>query len=258
MVRREEWDCTQLGLEVGKLEEIHLDDDPKSSVDLIGEALRVAKDLGLVHLAARVQTSERHVVRALQAGGFRLVDTVVTLRLPLADLRDDLRPPAGVTIREAEAADGGRLGELAAEAFSDPLSSFNRYLNDGGFSRAQVRKVYETWARTSVGGPAADGTLVACIDDRIVGFLTMKWAGADGTGRVPLNAVDARVRGRGIYRALVLRAARVMAGRGARRLDVTTQLQQLAVQRTWWGLGAQATGSAYSFHLWLDGRLSAR
>lgn len=250
-LRRELWDCAQLQLEAGKLENLQ----SASLTALVGAielACDRAKALGLVHLAARLNTSARLEQTALQQSRFVLVDTVVHLELMLGEARFPASQPEGVTVRWADARDIDALGALSADAFSDPAASFNRYLNDGRFPLAAVRRVYETWARTSIEGAAGDAVLVAMQGQRLVGFLTLRFADAEGLARVPLNAVVHDVRGRGVYRALVLAAANAMHARGAQRLAVTTQLQQLAVQRTWLSLGARQTGSAYSFHRWLD------
>lgn len=252
VLRREPWDCEQLGLEAGKIEKLRAPDEGAAR-DALKRAVEQARAVGLRHLAARVDTTDRIALVALQAAGFRLVDTVVTLSLWLsAGWSLATESSAHVKLRWATAEDSITLAELSSAAFSDPAASFNRYLNDGGFSEEQVRRVYGTWARTSIGGPAADATLLSYDDTGMTGFLTLKFPGADGVARVPLNAVAAAHRGRGVYRSLVVEAAREMQRRGASRLDVTTQLQQLAVQKTWWRLGARAISSSYSMHLWLD------
>ncbi len=250
LVRREPWDCAQLGLEAAKLERLTFRDELEGR-EALSAALTLAQGR-FRHLAARVDTNDRLTSGVLQTGAFRLVDCVVHLSL---SLQRDVAPTAvpGFQLRVAVAEDAAAMAALAADAFSDPSASFNRYLNDPGFTTAQVRRVYDTWGRTSVGGAAADSSLVVYEGDALVAFLTLKHADAAGVARVPLNAVAARVRGRGLYRWLVMAAAAQLRASGASRLDVTTQLQQLAVQRTWWQLGAVQTGSAYSFHRWVDG-----
>jgi hypothetical protein len=247
-LRREPWDCAQLELEAAKLEHLSFRDEEEGRETLRAALSRAAGRFH--HLAARLDTSERVSAGALHAEGFRLVDCVVHLSLAL----DRETAPAvvpGFELRMAGAEDAAAMGALAADAFSDPSASFNRYLNDPGFTNAQVRRVYDTWARSSIGGAGADSSLVIYEGDALVAFLTLKHTDAAGVARVPLNAVSMRVRGRGLYRWLVTAAAAQQRAHGGQRLDVTTQLQQLAVQRTWWQLGAVQTGSAYSFHRWL-------
>lgn len=249
VLRREPWDCAQLGLESAKVEHLEAR-DAASAEAVVRRAVAEAKARGYVHLASRVDTGDRLGTRALQAAGFRLVDTVVHLAVTPKAFKGPVPDVAGLTLRWATAGDADALGELSARAFSDPAATFNRYLNDPRLTPEQVRRVYFTWGRTSVGGPAADATLVVMDGARLAGYLTLKHPDVSGKARVPLNAVDDAYRGKGLYRWLVSEAARRMFERGATKLEVTTQLQQLAVQKTWWQLGGALEGSSYSFHLW--------
>ncbi len=249
VLRREPWDCAQLGLESAKLERLSTR-DAAAALAVVRRAVAEAKARGFVHLASRVDTGNRAGARALQAAGFQLVDTVVHLSIARGAFEGTAVAVPGFTLRWATAEDADAIGELCAEAFSDPAASFNRYLNDPRLGRQQVRRVYFTWGSTSVGGPASDSTLVVTQGARLAGCLTLQRPDASGTARVPLNAVDGSFRGRGLYRWLVVEAARRMFEQGAARLAVTTQLQQRALQKTWWRLGGALDGSSYSFHLW--------
>lgn len=249
ILRREPWDCAQLGLESAKVEGLEAP-DAASAEAVVRRAIEAARARGFVHLASRVDTGDRLGTRALQAAGFQLVDTVVHLSVTPASFKGPVADVPGFSLRWATADDAQAIGELSAQAFSDPGATFNRYLNDPRLTREQVRKVYFTWGSTSVGGPAADATLVVLQGARLAGYLTLKHPDAGGKARVPLNAVDDAFRGQGLYRWLVSEAARRMFERGATKLEVTTQLQQRAVQKTWWQLGGVLDGSSYSFHLW--------
>lgn len=247
-LRREPWDCAQLGLESAKVEGLTAATE-EEAIEVVRRAVEGARAAGFVHLAARVAATERVSLRALQSAGFQLVDTVVNLALTPACFR---APPAGppIATRWATPEDATAIGDLAADAFSDPRATFNRYLNDPRLTREQVRRVYFVWGSTSIAGPAADATLTAWEGPRLAGFLTLKNPNAEGTARVPLNAVLEAYRGKGLYRWLVAEAASHVFAQGAARLEVTTQLQQLAVQRTWLALGGSLEGAHYSLHLW--------
>jgi GNAT superfamily N-acetyltransferase len=245
-LRREPWDCAQLGLESAKLEALRAPSD-ESAAKVVRAAVDAAREAGFVHLASRLAATDRRGERALQAAGFQHVDTVVNLALTPATFRP---PAATIDARWATAADAEAIGQLSADAFSDPQATFNRYLNDPRLTVAQVRQVYFVWGSTSVGGAAADATLTTWDGATLVGFLTLKHANAEGVARVPLNAVADSHRGKGLYRALVAQTATHVFAQGAKRLEVTTQLQQLAVQRTWLQLGGSLEGANYSFHLW--------
>jgi ribosomal protein S18 acetylase RimI-like enzyme len=244
-LRREPWDCAQLGIEAGKIE-LFTCPDPVTGEAVLEEALRLARSRGLKHLASRIDSRDYPAAAALGRAGFSLVDAVVTLSLR----RGPQIPSPEHPVRRAIAQDADALAALGGEALSTPGDSFNRYLNDPRLPPGSARRVYAEWARTSIAGPAADLTLVLEEAEELLGFLTL--AGPkEGLARVPLNAVSRRARGRGIYRSLVRAGLTEAFNRGAERVEIVTQLQQLAVQRTWYGLGAVPVGSSFSFHVML-------
>jgi hypothetical protein len=250
VLRTEPWDCAQLQIKAAKIDVLEM--RSATGIAALHQAIAQARSLDINHVACRVDTRARLAAGALQNCGFVLVDTVVHLALRAADFM----APSDCAVRQivlrwADPRDAKAIGNLAKTALTDPTSSFNRYLNDGGFSRAQVERVYSVWGETSVGGAAADATLCAFQDEALVGFLTVKNPGADGTARVPLNAVVAHMRRQGLYSLLVATAAQRLFSQNAQSIEITTQLQQLAVQKTWLRFGAQLLGSSYSFHQWI-------
>lgn len=244
-LRSEPWDSERFGFRAGKLELLACL-DAAAGLEVVRTAVARARDAGLVHLACRVDSRDYPACGALAAAGFYLVDSVVTLSLE----RGAAIPAPRVPIRRAVEADAAQLERLSAETFSTRGDSYNRYLNDPNLPVEAVRRVYGHWARTSIGGPAADLTLVTCEADALTGFLTLKLP-SEGVARVPLNAVDRRWRGRGLYSDLVRAGVREAFAAGADRVEVVTQLQQSAVQRAWHRLGAAPAGSAFSWHAWL-------
>jgi hypothetical protein len=251
-VRREPWDCDRLGIEAGKLEMLVASDE-RAAVEALRAALEHARGEGLVHLSCRVDTRDVVGTAALGPGGFVLRDVVVTL-----SLARPVRPwsaPEGV--REGTPSDQDALADLSSRCFAVPGDSYNRYLNDPHLALASVRSVYGNWARSSVIGVGADRTFVLEEDGVLAGFLTLDLP-RSGVARVRLNAVDARHRKRGLYRRLVLAGTAAAWEASAQAVEIVTQLQQLAVQRTWWRLGATAIGSATSWTAWLGPQVSPR
>jgi GNAT superfamily N-acetyltransferase len=244
-VRREAWDCERLGLEAGKLE-LLLARSEQGGRELVHRAVEKARAQGLVHLTCRLDSRDYTGAAALQGADFTLRDLLVTLAVTRPPEPEAF--PAGV--RRATEQDVEKLAELSARCFSTPGDSYNRYLNDPHLPQAGVREVYAYWARTSLGGPAADLTFVVEEEGELAGFLTLVLP-REGVAKVPLNAVDARWRGRGLYRTLVKAGLAEAWKHGARRVEVVTQLQQLAVQRTWWRLGGAAQSSSMTWSRWL-------
>jgi ribosomal protein S18 acetylase RimI-like enzyme len=250
VLRTEPWDRAQLQIKAAKIDVLEM--RSAAGIAALHQAVAQARSLDIKHLACRIDTRARLAAVALQSCRFVLVDTVVHIALRATDFTatSDRSVPQTI-LRWADPKDATAIGALAKMVFSDPASSFNRYLNDGGFTRAQVERVYSVWGETSVGGAGADATLCAFQDETLVGFLTVKNPSADGTARVPLNAVAPHMRGQGLYSLLVATAAQRLFSQNAQSIEMTTQLQQLAVQKTWLHFGAQLVGSSYSFHQWI-------
>jgi N-acetylglutamate synthase-like GNAT family acetyltransferase len=112
--------------------------------------------------------------------------------------------------------------------------------------------VYVSWAERSCVEPAAaTQVLVAEHEGRVAGFLTLIAHGSEAQ-EIVLNGVDPAIQRHGIYRQLVLRAMHEARAAGAKRLEVSTQLINLGVQKTWARLGFELSRSYFTFHLWFD------
>ena len=243
-LRREPWDCDRLGFEAAKVENL-VANDAQAARAVLTLALKEARKQRYRLLTSRLETHERVGNAVLPALGFYLVDTTLLIELD----RRATRMPKGVRLATAD--DASALAKLSADAFSDPKSSFNRYLNDPHLSREAVREVYGVWAATSMGGPAADVTFVTEASEGLTGFITLVLPKTDGIATVPLNAVVPQQRGKGLYAKLVAAALSHAWKHGAKRVRIRTQLQQLAVQRAWYRLGARPIGSAHTWNAWL-------
>ena len=69
---------------------------------------------------------------------------------------------------------------------------------------------------------------------------------------IVLNAVHPAAQGKGVYTALVRAALLLAKDAGARRMIVSTQINNYAVQRVWTRLGFFHSSSLYTFHKWYD------
>jgi hypothetical protein len=105
-----------------------------------------------------------------------------------------------------------------------------------------------------VDASVADRVVVAKYDRTVLGFATVRW-GSD-VADTPLVATspqseEAGVRRSALFRALVMEACRTAAAAGARRIEYSTQLSNVAVQRILATLGYLPARAEHTFHLWL-------
>jgi GNAT superfamily N-acetyltransferase len=200
-------------------------------------------------LIARCPAEDLSAAQTLERAGALLAGTLVVWTRNLDDPPLCAGPPR-VAIREAVPADGEAVRALAGEAFHD---FGGHYHMDRRLDRAACDALYADWAyRSCVTPGVADGVLVAARDDRIVGFVTMKLRGSE-EGEGVLDAVAADFRGRGFHQALMLERLRWFQRRGVRRMTISTQVTNLAAQRSWLRLGLRPLRATYIFHKWFDG-----
>lgn len=207
--------------------------------DRVPELFDRARAEGVRLLIARCTTGDSATVHALERAGARLMDTRVSYLRSL----EDLPAPADETVRTARNDDTPRVQELARLAFADYRGHYHA---DPRLDRRACDEAYADWAvRSCTSHAVADEVLVSEHAGRLTGFATLK--GEEGV----LFGVSPEAQGRGLYRALMIAGLHRCAARGAHRMIVATQLQNMAVQRVWSRLGFELSASQYTFHHWL-------
>jgi GNAT superfamily N-acetyltransferase len=95
-----------------------------------------------------------------------------------------------------------------------------------------------------------DRVLVAELDGRVVGFLTTHTTPvlhrAAEVGRISAMAVDERVRGTGVGRALVAAAEAILRSAGCERMEVTSATRRRDAHAFYEALGYEGTGVRFS------------
>lgn len=250
LLRRDGWDSEVLGIEAGKVEQFHALDRP-SADQVVEDALSAARAKGLSYLCCRVDSRDRITTYALQRKGFYLVDTLVRLEMKLPVKMEQPSLP----VRFARPEDAADVARIAAESFAVPADTFNRYVNDPRIGIEGSRKVYERWARNSVEpSSVADGTLVAEVNGRVAGFVTVKANKEELTSLCPLGATAKEHRELGLLHNLSIESVHWAMKQGMKRHDAIVALQQVAIQRSWWKLGAIVRKAWTTWAVWLDGR----
>jgi ribosomal protein S18 acetylase RimI-like enzyme len=197
---------------------------------------------------ARVPTDDPAAVQALEATGFRLMDTLVTY---VFDSERSALSGAGgsVLVRPATPDDRDAVVGLASSVFA---RYGGHYHADPRLDRAACDAVYTDWTERSLASRGPDREVfVAADDDAILGSIIMR-VGDDGRGRVDLGAVAATARGRGVYPALLAAGVRWCIGRGMPVVAAPTQITNIAAQRAYTRFGFAIESSVYTLHKWFD------
>jgi L-amino acid N-acyltransferase YncA len=247
------WDSAFFGVPMGRLDLLLR--GPAGAHGTISEALdallQQARELGLRHLAAKVDIADMQAVAALENAGFRLMDSLVTYythprRQPPTPVREVGR------VRPMTAADVDTILAITRDAYRGFLGRF--YL-DPHLPAARSDQFYLEWARQCCAGRMADRIVVA--DDgagsihgwastrrvepaSTVGGVTL-WAGSLGACRRDRPGAYA-----GLIRSLAME--NFEAGEVT---ETQTQNHNIATVRIYDAVGARYVRGDYTFHAWL-------
>jgi GNAT superfamily N-acetyltransferase len=219
------------------------------SSHLFTRVLAEAAERGVEHITAPVSAQDVFTQIALQNAGFTMSDTTLIHEL---DLQRGHPIPVNRSIRAACEDDIEDLSQIAESCFGDRGNNVNRFNSDPAYPSAAVASLYRIWVTKSVRRELADDVFVYEVDGQPAGFITMS-AGTSPTarearrGQIPLNAVSPRHQRRGIYSALVQASLGWMLARSVDKVEIRTQLPNLAVHRTWQRLGATILYGAHTF-----------
>lgn len=231
-------ECRRFGIVAARLT------DPGAAPDDID---RAAAKAGVDMLTARIDAGDLTRAHTLEEAGYRLMDTLVYYGRSLDDWPG--RDPAGthVTLSGVEPEDGPAISALARAAFSDYIGHYHA---DPRLDSGAADAAYVEWAGVCAASHSADApVLVAREGTELLGFLALRRNTPDEF-EIVLNAVHPAAQGQGVYAALVAHALERAQEAGARRMIVSTQINNYAVQRVWSRLGFTHYRSLYTFHKW--------
>jgi GNAT superfamily N-acetyltransferase len=197
-------------------------------------------------LIARCSTQHVRKVQDMERLGFFLADTLVYY------LKDGLSQasaalPAGFGRRLAVAGDAPEVERLAARAFE---GYGGHYHADPQLDPARCDQVYASWAAAcALGGVCTATILLTAPGGAIAGFAALKRCDDtefDGL----LFAVDPAYQGRGLFSHLLDVSQQWGVEHGFSRMLYSTQLTNLAPQRTLCRHGFVPVRSCYTLHKW--------
>jgi acyl dehydratase/ribosomal protein S18 acetylase RimI-like enzyme len=204
-------------------------------------------------LIARSQGHHLTVAQSLEGLGFSLMDSLVYYAFDLSkhNIPDD---SPRVHVREFVPSDEPQIARVAAQAFQEYSGHYHA---DPKLDRSKCDEGYVSWAvRSCALKQVATEVLVAECDNRIVGFATLR-LNAPQEGEGVLFAVAPEAQGMGIYRSFMIQGLRWCNEQKTKRMIVSTQITNVAVQKVWCRLGFEPSHSFYTFHKWFTKRNSA-
>jgi GNAT superfamily N-acetyltransferase len=200
---------------------------------------------GVEMLTLRVPTDKIALVQALEALEFRSMDCLVYYECPLEGLLP-VKPPT-VKIRQATGDDSSAVAEIARLCFAD---YFSHYHADLRLDRVKVSEAYIDWAQRSCTDPETGSCVfLPIVGGTVAGFIVLR-QNSSTEGEGVLNAVHPGFAGAGIYGQLITRSKDWCRDNGMKRMVISTQIENLKVQRTWSNRGFRLYKSYYTLHRW--------
>ena len=198
------------------------------------------KALGVRWASLLVPVADTNMVDSAIRAGFQMVDVRVTMSTAV-DGRHELTSASLVQAGELE----------QAQALVDGAFRTSRFHVDAHLDAARCNEFYRTWVRNSFTGELADAIVASRHEDRLDAFVTVQ-RHPDSKASLPLVAVRTDRRGLGVGTRVVADALDWSSAHGATRVDVVTQLANVAAIRLYESVGFSIDQSAVWLHRWFE------
>jgi GNAT superfamily N-acetyltransferase len=197
-------------------------------------------------LIARTLVTHHSSAQEMERSGFRLMDTLVYYARDLTKTPLPTDPNA-TRVRPIAPGEEETVAALSALAFAGYKGHYHA---DPLLDKAKCDEGYREWASLSCTDRKTANEVLAAFDgERMIAFATLR-ANSPEEGEGVLFGVHPDAQGRGMYRALMIGGMEWCAGRGHTRMIVSTQIDNLAVQKVWVRLGFEPSRAYYTFHKW--------
>jgi len=140
----------------------------------------------------------------------------------------------------------GEESELVDLALQAGL--YSRFRLDDNFRNGEYERLYKSWLENSITGKIAFNVLIATVQDKIAGLLTL---GAKGDhAEIGLLSVDEKYRGKGIGKDLVYYADNIAFMKQYGKIKVATQMQNEGACILYGKCGFEIESKISIYHLW--------
>lgn len=212
-------------------------------IDAAGLAASLDREQADV-LFLRLPSANQAELSRLERTGipYLVADTLVYYHCDLADPPSDLRNP-GLSLRQATPADREELATMVETIFPDYT---NHYSANPLLSGDDILAGYVEWAESYIEAPGRK-VFFAMRDATCVGFATCSYDGDECEG--VLYGVMPEAAGQGVYTDIIRLTKANFRDDGFKRMRVSTQIQNVAVQKAWTREGFTIGTSYATVHL---------
>ncbi|SDY66610.1 Acetyltransferase (GNAT) family protein [Proteiniborus ethanoligenes] len=207
------------------------------------EMVSKSKEEGYKHLTFKVGTNQKEIIKCAMNEGMEIADTLVRY---VFDFSKSTLPQIyhKCSLKDCTKDDINALKEISRNSFK-----IDRFHSDDNLPNELCDLYYDKWIENSYNG-YADKVIVAHYNNEAVGFTTGRLDLVEGYGQLVLSAVSDKYRGIGVYTSMIYHGVEwLMKNRNEamRGVIVGTQIDNIAVQKSWIKLGFTIFDSQYVF-----------
>lgn len=198
-------------------------------------------------LISRCNVNNIQAAQAMEKEGFFLTDTLVYYRrnllqsIPLPMSASEIRP-----LQNGEVVD---LSRVAGEAFRNYI---DHYHADPYLDKAKCDEVYISWAVNSARNRDDDHELLVAVKDGIICAFSAMRLNSPLEAEGVLCGVTMQARRQKIYADLIIESMNWSKGKRRSQMIISTQINNIVVQKVWIRLGFKIYTAYYTFHRWLN------
>lgn len=224
-----DWDTNFFGIKIGK---VLLNNDSLADLNALKDTAKKENYRLLYLIADEADTTQASAI-AVE------VDVKATYQVPTMSIALNV-PIIEYTSTESTA----ELLELGIAS-----GVYSRFYTDKNFPTGSFERMYKIWIEKSLNKQMADHFFVYMLEDKIVGFVSVKLEAHKGT--MCLMAVNKAYRGRGIGKAFVQYVQNFFYHNGIPLCSLDTQGHNIEAIQLYDRMGFKLTAALRYYHLWL-------
>lgn len=198
-------------------------------------------------LIARCSLTDLEAAQAMEKEGFLLMDTLVyySYDLKKRKIPDD---KGIVHVRPINIDEEDEVLLVARESFR---GYFGHYHADQRLDKSKCDEAYADWAHKAFDSRQSENFLVGEINGRIIGFGVLR-INIPGEGEMFLGGIHPDFQGKGIYHSFLCKGMEWCLSKNAEKMIISTQLQNISVQKVLIKLGFEICRGYYTYHKWFN------
>jgi len=201
-------------------------------------------------LIARISTNNISFAQILENHDYKLMDTLVYYKFDyLKREKPQIANSAQIENISGNSVLAKEISKIARDSFR---GYFGHYHADKNLDKSKCDEIYVDWAyRSCIDSKVADAVIVVNQENEIAGFVTLKIR-QDNLGELILSGVKPAYQKRGCYKNLIFSGMEWLHDKGLKKIVLSTQINNIAVQKVWARLGFEMDHSFYTFHKWFE------